>query len=94
MQMKCFCDIFQEHGDHSTKYFLFNTKNGNESLCAIYETKNHNIADCHLNLKNRQNYHAVYQTTAVAQNNEQNNLPNDQNNQTYEGQRYERQYDN
>ena len=30
-----------------------------------------------MNLKNRQNYHAVYQTTAVAQNNEQNNLPND-----------------
>ena len=69
-------------------------KNGKESWCAIYETKIYNTVDCHLNLKNRQNYHAVYQITAVAQNNEQNNLPNDQNNQRYEGQRYEHRYDN
>ena len=69
-------------------------KKDKESWCAICETNNHNTADCHLNLKNRQNYHAIYQTTAVAQNNEQNNLPNDQNNQRYDGRRYERRYDN
>ena len=69
-------------------------KNGKESWCAIYKTKNHDTIDYHLNLKNRQNYHAVYQTTTVAQNNEKNNLPNDQNNQRYEGRRYERWYDN
>ena len=52
------------------------------------------MAECHLNIKNRQNYHAIYKTTAVAQNNKQKNLPNDKNNQRYEGQIYERQYDN
>ena len=94
MQTKCFCDIFQEHGDHSTKDFPFNMKNRNASWCAICKTKNHNMADCHLNLKNRKNYHAVYQTNAVAQSNEQNHTPNDQNNQRYKGQRYKRWYDN
>ena len=54
-------------------------KNGKASWCAICETKNHNMADFHLNLKNRQNYHAVYHTNAVAQSNEQNNMRNDQN---------------
>ena len=68
-------------------------KNGKASWCAICETKN-NIVDFHLNLKNRRNYHVVYQTNAVAQNNEQNNAPNDQKNQRYEGQRYEGQYNN
>ena len=51
-------------------------KNGKASWCAICETANHNTADCHLNLKNRQNYQAVYQTNAVAQNTEQNNNNN------------------
>ena len=70
-------------------------KNCKASWCAICETKNHNTSDCHLNLKNRQNYQAVYQTNAIAQNNEQqNNAQNDQNNQRYEGRRYERQFDN
>ena len=69
MQMKCFSDIFQEHGDHSTKYFPFNMNNGKASWCAICETKNHTTADCHLNLKNRQNYQVVYQTNAIVQNN-------------------------
>ena len=50
-------------------------KNDKASWCAICETKNHNMANFHLNLKNRKNYHAVYQTNAVAQNNEQNNTP-------------------
>ena len=68
-------------------------KNGKASWCAIYETKSHNMADCQLNLKNRQNYQAVYQTNAVAQSNEQNNT-NDQNGQWYEGRWYERQHDN
>ena len=67
-------------------------KNVKALWCAICETKNHNTTDCHLNLKNRHNYHAVYQTNAVAQNNEQNNAPNDQNNQRYEGRRYKRWY--
>ena len=69
-------------------------KNGKAYWCAIYETKNHNMADCHLNLMNQQNYHAVYQTNAVAQSNEQNHAPNDKNNQRYEGQIYEHWYDN
>ena len=89
MQTKFFCYIFQKHGDHSTKYCPFNMKNGKESWCAIYETKNHNMADYHMNLKNRQNYHVVYQTNVVAQSNDQNHAPNDQNNQ-----RYENWYDN
>ena len=71
VQRKCFCDIYQEHGDHTTKDCLFNMKNDKESWCAICETKNHAMFDYHLNLKNRQNYHVVYQTNAVAQNNEQ-----------------------
>ena len=69
-------------------------KNDKALWCAICETKNHNTADCHLNLKNRQNCHAVYQTNVVAQNNEQKNASNDQNNQRYEGQRYKRRYEN
>ena len=69
-------------------------KNGKEYWCATCETKNHNTADCHLNLKNQHNYHAVYWTNVVAQNNEQNNTSNDQNNQRYEGQRYKCEYDN
>ena len=76
VQTKSFCDIFQEHGDHSTKYFLFNMKNGKASWCTICETKSHNTADYQLNLKNRQNYQAVYQMNAAAQNNEQNNTNN------------------
>ena len=83
--MKYFCDIFQEHGDHSTKYCPFNMKNGKAYWCAIYKTNNHNTTECHLNLKNRQNYHAIYQPTVVAQNNEKNNVPNDQKSQRYEG---------
>ena len=71
MQTKCFCDIYQEHGDHTTKDCPFNVKNDKASWCTIYETKNHATADCHINLKNQQNYHAVYQTNADAQNNEQ-----------------------
>ena len=69
-------------------------KNGKASWCAICETKSHNTADYQLNLKNRQNYQAVYQTNAVAQHNEQNNLANDPNSQRYDGRRYERRYDN
>ena len=68
-------------------------KNAKASWCAICETKSHNTADCQLNLKSRQNYQAVYQTNVVAQSNEQNNT-NDQNEQRYEGRRYERRYDN
>ena len=84
VQTKVFCDIFQEHGDHSMKYCPFNMKNAKASWCAICETKSHNIVDCQLNLKNRQNYQVVYQMNAVAQNNEQNNT-NDQNGQRYDG---------
>ena len=42
-------------------------KNGKASWCAIYEVKSHAMADYHLNLKNQQNYQAVYQTNVVAQ---------------------------
>ena len=60
VQTKCFCDIFQEHGEHTMKYFPYNMKNGKESWCAICEVKIHAMANCHLNLKNRQNYQAIY----------------------------------
>ena len=76
VQTKSFCDIFQEHGEHSTKDCPFNMMNEKASWCAICETKSHNTADCQLNLKNRQNYQAVYQTNVVPQNNEQNNTNN------------------
>ena len=66
-------------------------KNAKAPWCAICETKSHNMADCQLNLKNRQNYQAVYQTNAVAQSNEQNNT-NDKNGKRYDGRRYELQY--
>ena len=56
VQTKYFCDIFQEHGDHLTKDCPFNMKNGKASWCAICETKNHNMAEYHLKLNNRQNY--------------------------------------
>ena len=70
-------------------------KNDKASWCAICKTKNHATVDCHLNLKNQHNYHAVYQTNAVAQNNEQrNNAQNDQNNQRYKGCQYEHQFNN
>ena len=86
MQTKCFCNIFQDHGDQTTKYCLFNMKNDKASWYTICETKNHATTDFHLNLKNRQNYHVVYQTNAVTQNNEQrNNAQNDQKNRRYEG---------
>ena len=70
-------------------------KNGKASLCAICEVKSHATANCHLNLKNRQNYQAVYQTNVVTQNNDQqNHAQNDQNNQRYKGHRYEHRFDN
>ena len=47
-------------------------KNGKASWCAICEVKSHATADCHLNLKNQQNYQVVYQINAVAQNNDNN----------------------
>ena len=75
------------------KECLYNMKNGKESWCTICEVKSHAAADCHLNLKNRQNYQVVYQTNAVAQNNDNIPRSNDQNephNQRYEGRRYER----
>ena len=95
VQIKCFCDIYQEHGEHKTKDCSFNMKNGKESWCAICEVKIHAMADCHLNLKNQQNSQAVYQTNTIAQNNyQQNNAQNEQNNQRYEGRRYEHRFDN
>ena len=66
VQTKCFCDIYQEHGEHMTKDCPFNMKNDKAYWCAICEMKNHAMADCHLNLKNRQNNHAIYQTNVVA----------------------------
>ena len=55
------------------------------------------MTNFHLKLKNRQNYQAVYQTNAFAQNNVINQGGNDQNepnNQRYEGRRYEHRFDN
>ena len=46
VQTKAFCDICQEHGDHSTKECPFNMKNAKASWGAICETKSHNTADC------------------------------------------------
>ena len=73
----------------------YNMKNGKTSWCAICEVKSHMTADCHLNLKNQQNYQAVYQTNNMAQNND--NVSNEQNvpnNRQYEGRRYECRFDN
>ena len=50
------------------KDFPYNMKNDKASWCAIYEVKSHATADCQLNLKNQQNYQAVYQMNVVAQN--------------------------
>ena len=52
VQTKCLYDIYQEHGEHTTKYFPYNMKNGKASWCAIYEVRCHATVDCHLNLKN------------------------------------------
>ena len=70
----------------------YNMKNGKASWCAICEVKSHATVDCHLNSKNRQNYQAVYQTNAVARNNDNTQRSNDQNEPN--NQRYERQFDN
>ena len=88
MQTKYFCDIYQEHGEQTTKDCPFNMKNSKASWCAICEVKSHATADYHLNLKNRQNYQAVYQTNAVTQDNDnipRSNDQNESNNQRYEG---------
>ena len=61
-------------------------KNNKTSWCVICEVKSHATTDFHLNLKNRQNYQAIYQANVVAQNND--NASNEQNlpkNQQYEG---------
>ena len=71
--------MFQEHGEHTTKYFPYNMKNGKASWCAICEVKSHANVDCNLNLKNRQNYQAVYQTNVVTQNNDSVSMNNEQN---------------
>ena len=66
----------------------YNLKNGKAYWCAIYKVKSHATANCHLNLKNQQNYQAVYQTNTIAQNNDNNqrsHAQNEQNNQRYEG---------
>ena len=71
----------------------YNMKNGKASWCAICEVKSHATVDYHLNLKNRENYQAVYQTNAVAHNNDntsRNNEQNESNNKIYEGHQYER----
>ena len=52
VQTKCSCNIFQDHGDHTTKDCPFNMKNGKVSWCAICEVKSHATADCYLKLKN------------------------------------------
>ena len=52
VQTKCFCDIFQEHGIHTTKDYSFNMKNGKASWCAICKVKSDATGDYHLNLKN------------------------------------------
>ena len=35
VQMKCFCNICQEHGEHTMKDCPYNMKNGKASWCAI-----------------------------------------------------------
>ena len=65
-------------------------KNEKSHWCAICEVKIHATTDYHLNLKNQHNYHAVYQTNVVVQNNNANILrnnkeENEQSNQIYEG---------
>ena len=63
----------------------------------ICEVKSHATANDHLNLKNRQNYHAIYQTNIIVQNNDnipRNNEQNEPSYQFYEGMRYEHRYDN
>ena len=72
VQTKCFCSIFQEHGEHTMKDCLYNMKNDKAYWCAICEVKIHATTDYHLNLKKRQNYQAVYQTNVVTQNNDNN----------------------
>ena len=59
------------------KRLLVQHKERKAYWCVICETKNHNTVECHLNLKNQQNHHVVYQTNTVAQTNKQNNLAND-----------------
>ena len=42
----------------------------------ICEVKIHATSECHIKLKNLQNYHTVYQTNVVTQNNNNNNTRN------------------
>ena len=44
--------------------------------CMICEVKIHATSECHIKLKNLQNYHTVYQTNVVTQNNNNNNTRN------------------
>ena len=55
-------------------------KNEQALWCAICEVKRHSTTECQLNLKNRQNYQAIYQTSAVAQNNNADNNERNGNN--------------
>ena len=58
-------DIYQEHDSHTTKYFSYNMKNEKARWCAICEVKTHPTIEFQLKLKNRHNYHAIYQTNAI-----------------------------
>ena len=51
-------------------------KNQKSLWCAICEVKIHATSECHIKLKNRQNYHTVYQKNVVTQNNNANNTRN------------------
>ena len=51
-------------------------KNQKSRWCAICEVKIHATSECQIKLKNRQNYHAVYQKNVVTQNNNDNNTRN------------------
>lgn len=60
-----YCKICRDITVHNTKYFPFNLKNAKEKWCSICEESTQDTTNCTLNMKNKMNYHTVYQTKEV-----------------------------
>lgn len=52
---------------HRERDYPYNMKNTKAKLLSIYEENIHYTIDCVLNMKNKTNYHMVYQTQVVDQ---------------------------
>ena len=69
-------------------------KNTKVKWCTIYEENSHDTRNCELNMKNKSNYHIIYQATTIDQNPHPGNTYINDSNNRHEGYRGHDQYNN